>query len=451
MFKKVISLTIVLAMVSTLMIGCGNKSTAEETKTAETTVATSTQAAVDTQAEKNNEEFKINISGWFLDETVNTWSSYKDLLNKKYKEKYPNATVVLDNLPGEKYMEVIKAKLASNSADELIFHQYNTLFSKAGYLMDVSDQPFVSNLLDGTKSLVSYQGKVYGAPQAMQTFGAFYNKKIFADNQIEIPKNWSEFLAVCEKLKAKGITPLGAGFKDSWVAMHTFQNIFMPNFILDKNPNFLADLYNGKVKINSPEMKGAITKFADLATNGYFQKSMFSTDWMTSGTEFANGKYAMLIQGQWLPGMLDSSFKGTVTSKDCGYFPIAGESGKPIIALGIDHILSVNANVQDKQRALDLFNIMISEEGLSTSTIDTSFPGIKSNVKHTIAALSDVQNALATNATCVPGYSFMPPSVYETEMTQILQKALAGKGISDADLDKADKTYETDKALAAQP
>jgi len=41
MFKKVISLTIVLAMVSTLMIGCGNKSTAEETKTAETTVATS--------------------------------------------------------------------------------------------------------------------------------------------------------------------------------------------------------------------------------------------------------------------------------------------------------------------------------------------------------------------------------------------------------------------------
>jgi hypothetical protein len=72
-------------------------------------------------------------------------------------------------------------------------------------------------------------------------------------------------------------------------------------------------------------------------------------------------------------------------------------------------------------------------------------------VPHTIAALSDVQNALATNATSIPGYSFMPPSVYETEMTQILQKALAGKGISDADLDKADQTYITDKALAAQP
>lgn len=448
MFKKVISLIIALTMVSTLMIGCGNKSTAGETATAETT---NTQATVDAQTKKNSEKFKINISGWFLDETVNTWVAYKDLITKKYTEKYPNATVVLNNLPGEKYMDVIKAKLASNSADELIFHQYNTLFSKAGYLMDLSDQPFVSNLLDNTKPLVSYQGKVYGAPQAMQTFGAFYNKKIFADNQIEIPKTWSKFLAICEKLKAKGITPLGAGFKDSWVTMHTFQYIFMPNFILDQNPNYLADLYNGKAKINSPEMKGAISKFAELATKGYFQKSMFSTDWMTSGTEFANGKYAMLIQGQWLPGMLDASFKGTVTSKDCGYFPISGESGKPLIALGIDHILSVNANVQDKQRALDLFNIMISEEGLATSTKDTSFPGIKANVPHTVAALGDVQNALASNATSIPGYSFMPPSVYETEMNQILQKALSGKAISDADLDKADQTYEKDKSLAAAP
>ena len=109
--------------------------------------------------------------------------------------------------------------MASATADEVVFHQANLLFSKAGYLEDLSGFDFVQNVQEAAKPSVTYQGKYFSAPQTMQTFGMFYNKKIFEDNGITVPANWTEFLAVCEKLKTAGIVPLGSGYRMHGLSM----------------------------------------------------------------------------------------------------------------------------------------------------------------------------------------------------------------------------------------
>ena len=472
--KKNIYLVLIVLLVVSMFTACGTSTPAATTAPAAATesAATSTASAAATTvastatpvaesstpvADKNAEAFTINVSGWFFGDLKGpptNQTRFTEYAVAKYKEKYPNATVQINNLAGEKYLDVIKAKMASGTGDEVIFHQTNLIFAKAGYLEDLSGFDFVPNIVDAAKSTVTYQGKVFSAPQTMQTFGTFYNKKIFQDKGITIPTNWTEFLATCEKLKAAGIVPLGSGYKDSWVVNATFANVFMPNFILADNPNFLVDLYNRKVKMNSPEMKNAIGKFVELVTKGYYPKGMFSTDWMASGAEFGHGKTAMLIQGAWLPGMLDSeatfSGEGSIGSVSCGFVPFSGESGKPVISLGADHLLSINAKAPDKQRAKDLFLSLISPEALSLACADLAFPGIKVKVTHKLPAYMDIQNAIDKNMSSVSGFAYMPASV-QTELTAVIQKAMAGQGLSDKDLDNLDKMYDQDIATAMAP
>ncbi len=72
--------------------------------------------------------------------------------------------------------------------------------------------------------------------------GILYNKKIFADNGLKVPTTWAEFAANNDTLKAAGIAPIGATYKDTWTSQ-----LFV-----------LADYYN----VQSP-----IPDFADQYTN----------------------------------------------------------------------------------------------------------------------------------------------------------------------------------------
>jgi hypothetical protein len=162
----------------------------------------------------------------------------------------------------------------------------------------------------------------------------------------------------------------------------------------------------------------------------------------------------MLIQGQWLPGMLDSessfSGEGAIGSANCGYVPFAGESGN--LSFHWDMITSFPSMPmhRDMQRAEDLFNVLISEESLQLACADLAFPGIKSKVTHTMPAYVDIQNALDTYPSSVTGYAYLPESVVN-ELVAVLQKAMAGQGVSDADLDALDKLYDQDIAMAMSP
>ena len=51
----------------------------------------------------------------------------------------------------------------------------------------------------------------------------WYNKKVFADNNLMPPKTWDEFFKVADALKAKGIVPFVIGTKEGWEAGHTFE------------------------------------------------------------------------------------------------------------------------------------------------------------------------------------------------------------------------------------
>ncbi|OCT15249.1 hypothetical protein A8709_14215 [Paenibacillus pectinilyticus] len=455
--KKTISLTVsAFALVSIGLSACSSNSTTNSSSTTAPTPAT-TAAATTTSpattpaaADANKDAFTLKVGAWFLDDLPQS-KDFEVAAEKKFKEKYPNAKVVWDILVSEKYFDKMKAELSSGAGDDVIFNQNITELAKAGYLADLSDQPWVKDTLDATKPTITYNGKVYGAAQTVATFGVFYNKKIFADLGIQPPTNWNEFLAANEKIKTKGITPFVGGFKDQWTLQYLISGLAE---ISGQNPNLEADYYSGKAKLNGPELQGALNKLGQLADKGYFNKNALTIDWPQTQIEFASGKAAMIYQGNWMPGVAAQTFKDKGFNPfDVGFFPLADENGKALMGVGPDHSVSVNAKSPHLQAAKDFLAMTLSQDVLSVNLKDIGFSGVR-GVTATYAqpAMGDISSALQKQPSTLHEFVYgttFPVSALTT-VVQAAEKIISGKK-ADGDLDEAQKNYDKDKGTLIMP
>ncbi|MEC0227593.1 ABC transporter substrate-binding protein [Paenibacillus alba] len=448
----VVGMSTLMAM-TLLLSACGSpaSSTSESTSsTAPKPSAASSSASSD--APKNgNENYSLKVSSWFLDDTSIS-TAFKQAAEKKFHEKYPNVKVQWDTLVGEKYMDKLKADLAAGSAADVIFSQNVAQFAKAGYLADLSNEPWAANVLDATKPLESYDGKLYGAAATVSVNGVFYNKKIFSDAGVQPPKTWDDFIAINEQLKAKKVTPIIAGFKDAWTIGLTLGAI-ADSVVEVANPNYLFDLYNGKAKLTGPEMTATTDAFLQLAKGGYFNKDALTLDWPGSLAAFEQGKAAMIIQGNWVPGMMDSDVldKG-MPKQDIGFFAIPNKEGKSALSAGPDHSISINAKSQHMQAAKDFVAMVLSQDVLSVHIKDVAFPGIK-NIKGDFSnpAMTDVMNAMSTSASVVGVNSsnFLANSAWTGIQNGVL-KVIGGGDFGDT-LTVAQQNYDKDKGTIVIP
>ena len=76
--------------------------------------------------------------------------------------------------------------------------------------------------------------------------GILYNKKIYAELGLSVPKSWAEFMANNEKIKAAGKAPVIQTFGDTW----TSQLFVLGDFynVQAAVPDFAADYTANKAK-----------------------------------------------------------------------------------------------------------------------------------------------------------------------------------------------------------
>lgn len=162
-------------------------------------------------------------------------------------------------------------------------------------LIDLSDMEFISktkyNLLD---PVTLDNGKVWG-PVIVHPImiGVVYNKKVFKENDFDIPGNFEEFFNLCEKIKKTGISPLYAAWNDYWNLNYAV--MFCTDGIKD-DPNWWHDIITGKTDFSQPAIYNgynAIKKFADAE---YFQPFMKEGTYKKSHGSLMNDEVAMVFQ-----------------------------------------------------------------------------------------------------------------------------------------------------------
>jgi raffinose/stachyose/melibiose transport system substrate-binding protein len=220
---------------------------------------------------------------------------------KAYEAANPNITIDLQVIPDEQFTQLIKSRFATGEYPDVYldnFGQIAQIYKIPDTLADLSNEPWVKRLV--STSGVTDSGKIYGLPMVgvPSIEGVVYNKAIFQQVGVNVPKTWDEFLAACDKIRKAGIDPVAITAKDNWtVGMWIVEAIALA--VQDK-PGIWNDLNSGKVKFDSiPAFTDVLAKMKSLVDKGYTNKDMFSTTYDMGTDLVATGKAAMVVQGDW--------------------------------------------------------------------------------------------------------------------------------------------------------
>jgi len=217
----------------------------------------------------------------------------------------------------ENYQQVVRSGLSTGNSTDLIkwWNGYRLQeLAKSGELADLSAEweAAVSNgwVDDATRESYSYDGKVYGMPYSKDFWVIYYNKKVFADNNLSIPTTWDEFMSNAQTIKEAGVIPLYATIEPGWTSFLWFQEI-----LAKLDPQFYVDLTAGEASYTDPIAVEAMEIWADMFEKGFF--TPVDTPWDDEPAMLKSGKVAMTAAGSWRNGTFEAA---GLTSDDYGVF-----------------------------------------------------------------------------------------------------------------------------------
>jgi len=278
-------------------------------------------------------------------ETPSLTASFWDTSIANANKKVPGVTIKKLVAPSTDRDAYAKQLQASGQFPDLLQSITPSTFVQAGLL-----KPYDQTWVDANFLLPlgnAYKGKVYIPPTNSQIIPmVFYNKTLFTKAGINAPpKTWSDFLTVCAKLKAAGITPIELGGGDPFAASMPLVGILSAD-VLGKNPNWLQDRYSGKVKFTDANVQTAVAKYRTLAKNGYFEDGALGVKYADSITNFTSGKTAMYMMGSWFLGSVPKDH-----ADDFGSFMAPTDDGSLVVPFAVGGSMAISAKTAAPDKA----------------------------------------------------------------------------------------------------
>lgn len=226
--------------------------------------------------------------------TVDFWN--RDV--QRFEAAFPNIKVTLNFPPNEDLGAYLETLVASGSTPDVSMLLSDTpAFWPLLVPFDKTD-PDLSQLVDASR--VTIGGQILGIGPAKEIHNTiYYNMADFAKAGITtLPKTYTDFETVMQKLKAAGFVPMEAawGSDGYWVLSHMF-NTFSDAIKLD--PNWYLDYAAGKVHFTDQAWIDAATRLRNWYVDGYFEPGVFGETYAQGEHDFLAGKAAMYQMGTW--------------------------------------------------------------------------------------------------------------------------------------------------------
>lgn len=222
------------------------------------------------------------------------------------------------------------------------------------YIMDLEDLAKEANYEETANAGLMAACRTAGGgtlktiPYQPNVFAFFYNVDLFEKAGItETPKTWDEFLAVCQKLKDAGITPMTMddAYATSVIGYH------LGRYVGEEG---VVDIVkNGKW--DDPAVAKMAADIEDLAKKGYFSENVGSNVWPNGqNVELAGGTVAMYLNGSWLPNEVKDT-AGPDFKWGCFAYPSVngGTTGPETNNFGAQ-VFAINKDSKMAKEAFDL-------------------------------------------------------------------------------------------------
>jgi glucose/mannose transport system substrate-binding protein len=231
---------------------------------------------------------------------------------------------------------------------------------EAGLMLDLTElaekegwKKFVnpSHLLEAC----TYEGKIYCVPVNIHSWQWLWlNRKVFLENKLNVPTNWTEFKAAAPKLKKAGVVPLATG--DSW----NLPGMFGVIQTAIGGPELYRKVLQNKdlEAAKSDEWKSIWNELA-IVRDQLVDKSWSGRQWNEATAMVISGRAAGQIMGDWAQG--EFSVADKVQGKDYDCLP--GLGVHELLDAGGDAFYFPKSKDPKKTKAqLQLASLMLSKK-----------------------------------------------------------------------------------------
>ena len=323
MNKKMLKAILGTVLAGTVLVACGSSGTSGTSESAGTAETTESSEAETTGTTEATGDEPITVT-WFTSRPVDgEIDRTMREISQKYSEEHGGNWQIefLTEADRPSYLQKLQTLIAGNNMPDIIdidATPYCQQLVDAGLLVDVKSFLEEEGLYDRFEpTALAYQeftnGTMYTLPLEYHVEMIWYNKEIFAENGLEVPKTMDDWFDVCQKLADAGITPISVDGVDRWPVLRYLA--FMP--FRDTANEYIISLSEGKASMGDAEGLAGIEFMQKIGP--YFQEGFGAADYATAQGMFLEGQSAMYYIGDWEIGAMQDGYEnGTI---DYFYLP----------------------------------------------------------------------------------------------------------------------------------
>lgn len=308
---------------------------------------------------------------------LETYGDALQALSDATLEKY-NIEIELENKTnGSEGDNIVKTRLAAGEMTDFLIFNSGAQFSALNpeeYFLDLTDYDFMDNVNDIFKQAVTVDEKVYGTPVSSSNVGGIvYNKKVYEELGLEIPKTWDQFISNMEACEEAGYTGILGTCGDSWSSQYTLLADYYN--VQAQEPDFASEFEAGTAKFETvPAALRSWEKLSDLQNH-------MNEDYMA--TTVTDGFDYMMEEGGTVHWPMTSqyfSYIDMMYSKEdadnFGIFPIPGDDENDNgFTVWMPNGLYINKDSGNVDAAVTFMKFWASEEGMDVFMENASADG----------------------------------------------------------------------------
>lgn len=388
---------------------------------------------------------------YLVDESQNSQDMAAALV-AAYTEQNPNVTINIEVRPGGTEGDnIVKTRLATGDMTDIFFYNSGSLLqalNPSQTLVDLSDQPFIDNIIDSFIPTVSQNGGIFGVPTGTAMGGGIlYNKAVYADLGLSVPLTWDEFVANNAAIQAAGIAPVLATFGDSWTAQLF---VLGDNYnVLQASPTFAEDYTTNVANFsNTPAAAAGFTYLQQGFELGWWQPDYATTRFEQGLQLLAEGQAAHFPMLTFALSTIAENYPDQIN--DIGFFAQPGASadanGATIWMPAGTYIPQTTSN---REVAIDFLAFIASVEGTDalTAAVAPNGPYLIEGSTLPDTVLPAVQDLAAyiDSGNSQPALEFLSPLKGPT-----LEQLCVAVGTGQMDAATAASNYDLDVERQAQ-
>ncbi|HEY0275849.1 MAG TPA: ABC transporter substrate-binding protein [Paenirhodobacter sp.] len=303
-------------------------------------------------------------------------------------------------------------------------------FAKQGILAPI-DPEIAKGVIANSPSVllerITYQGKLYAIPVDIGGSNwMWYSPKAFADIGAAPPKDWDEFLAMADQLKAKGYVPLAFGGQP-WQEASLFYNVLLAQgretYKQIMNGHDVAAA-GGPAVVKTFEIMRKLTAYVDEGSQG--------REWNDATAMVMQNKAAIQIMGDWAKGEFLSA--GLVPGKDFGCQLAPGTEGAYQMVVDLFDFPVVKS--ADNIAGQKLFQQVVADPVVQAnfSKLKGSLPArLDADVSGSDMCMELGQKTLRDPAAQVPNYEFVFTADQEGQLKDLVSEFWSSPDMSATD------------------